>query len=272
MRGTSMELTGQTALITGAASGIGAALARLLAARGCHLALADINAEGLQQVADDLARPGLRVTTHVVDMAQPDVAQPLVDAVVAAHGGLSLLFNNAGVALGGTFEQLTPRDFDWLMQINLHGPISLTRAALPALHQAPEAGVVNISSLFGLIAPGGQSAYCTAKFGLRGFSEALRHELVGTKITVLPVHPGGIATNIAKNAKTSDQVAAKDQARQQRHVEKMLIMPPDQAARIIVDALVRRKRRVLVGKDAKRADLIQRLMPGRYWDVIAKSM
>jgi short-subunit dehydrogenase len=263
-----MDLTGHTALVTGAASGIGEALARLLARKGCNLALADINMTGLETVRDSLANTDVRISTHRIDMAQPAAPADLIDEVQTAHGKLSLVFNNAGVALGATFDRASEKDFDWVMQVNFAGPVRLTRAAMPLLEQAPEAGIVNISSLFGLLAPPGQTAYCASKFALRGFTEALRHELEASPITVLSVHPGGVRTNIASSAKISEGGDPEQDQKQLEELQKKLTLTPDKAAATIIAALERRKGRVLVGNDAWLLDKVQRQMPATYWKAV----
>src|SRR4051794_26549034 len=194
---------GRTCVITGAASGIGAALTLDLAKRRARLALIDRDAEGLARVAELAREIGAQdVSTHVVDLSDGGDRLDLAAEVAERHGGADLLVNNAGVALTGTFDEVSLADFDWLMEINLHAVIRMTKAFLPQLMSRPGAHVVNISSLFGLIAPPTQVAYVTSKYGVRGFSEALRHELAGT-VGVTVVHPGGIRTNIATSARLS---------------------------------------------------------------------
>ena len=206
-----------------------------------------------------------------MDVTDRDAVDALPQAVTQAQGtAANILINNAGVALGGTFAEVKEADFDWLMNINLHAPIRLTRAFLPQMQDMPAAHIINVSSLFGLIAPAGQVAYATSKFGLRGFSEAMRHELVDGPVGVTVVHPGGVSTAIARNARNSTALPTEDAEDELRKIESMLTMPPDQAAALIVDALKRRAPRVLVGKDAKLLDIIQRLMPGTYWARVRK--
>ena len=261
---------GKVALLTGAASGIGAALARRLAGAGCALALVDKDAAGLAATASALAASGCAISSHVVDLADPAAILGLPSAVLDRHGRLDLLINNAGVALGGTFAEVALADVDWLLAINLQAVIRLTHACLPALRTAPAAQIVTMSSVFGLVAPPGQAAYCAAKFGVRGFSEALRHECLGTALGVTLVHPGGVATAIARNARLpagTDPAAAE---RGRVAMERLLTLSPDKAAATIVSAIERRAWRVIVGSDAKALALLQRLMPVRYWSVIAR--
>ena len=266
-----------TAVVTGAGSGIGRALAHGLAARGLDVAAVDIHQDRLDALADEIRSGRTRITTHRMDVADRDAVAAFPDQVAAAHDHpVSMLFNNAGVALGGRFDQVSEADFDWLLDINLHAPIRLTRAFLPRLREAPAARIVNISSIFGIIAPAGQSAYCTAKFGLRGFSEVLRHELEGSSVGVTVVHPGGINTRIARDARTdsaraSGMTDAEIEAAKVRS-QKSLVMPPERAAQQILDAAAARKGRLLIGNDARMAAAIQTLFPVRYHRILQKRL
>jgi NAD(P)-dependent dehydrogenase (short-subunit alcohol dehydrogenase family) len=266
-----MNLAGKTAVVTGAASGIGRAISRSLARRGCHLALADVNEPGLAETAEMAAGAGRRITCHRLDVADRAAIAAFPAVVTAAHPGVDILVNNAGVAIGGTFDQVAEADFEWLVDINFWGVVRMTRAFLPLLKASEDARLVNISSLFGLIAPPGQTAYCAAKFAVRGFSESLRHELEGTRIGVTTVHPGGVATAIAKNARHAKAQTEAELARAQRRYEKLLTMPPEQAGEIIVRAVEQRRPRIIVGSDARNASLIERLFPVTYWKLLAKA-
>ena len=260
---------GKTCVITGAAGGIGAALTLNLAARHTVLVLIDRDAEGLRRVADLSRQSGAKaVDTYVIDLADGGDRLHLAAEVASRHGGADLLVNNAGVALTGTFEQNSLKDFDWLMEINLHAVVRMTKAFLPQLAGRPGSHLVNISSLFGLIAPPGQVAYATSKYAVRGFTEALRHELTGRDVGVTVVHPGGIRTNIAINARLSGPDVDGSQAALARHFsETALTMPPEEAAKLIVAAVQARKPRLVISRAAKVADLVARLTPGRYWNV-----
>lgn len=264
------DFKGRTAVITGAAGGIGRALAVTLATRGTNLALADINEVGLAETAA-LIGNAVRVTCHRFDVADREAIAALPQAVLAAHDGVDILINNAGVALGGTFEQVTEAEFDWLMDINFYGVVRMTRVFLPILKNSRQAQLVNISSLFGLIAPPGQTAYAAAKFGVRGFSQALRHELEAQKSTVgvTVVHPGGVRTGIAANAHIGSGVTAASNGK--RDFDKLLRMMPEEAAAIIVEAIEKRRPRLLVGRDAKIAAFVERLMPAAYWSLLARN-
>lgn len=262
-------MRGGVAVVTGAASGIGAALAGVLAARGCGLALADVNAAGLRNVAAQARSQGVSVSEHRLDVADNDAMAAFPDAVLAEHGRVSVLVNNAGVALGGSFEQVSPADFDWLLSINFGGVVRMTRAFLPLLRREPAAQLVNLSSIFGIIAPPGQTAYAASKFAVRGFSEALRHELEGSSVGVTVVHPGGVRTAIATSARRTGLSNAEIQA-QMEIWAKFLRLDPQDAAERVVRGIERREKRVLVGRDAQRAALIQRLFPVDYWRVLQR--
>ncbi len=263
-------LKDRTAIVTGAASGIGRAIAVSLAKRGCHLALADINEAGLAETARLAGASGVRVSRHHLDVADREAVAAFPSIVTAEHAGVDLLVNNAGVALGGTFEQVSEADFEWLFAINFWGVVRMTRAFLPLLHASEDACIVNMSSLFGLIAPPGQTAYSAAKFAVRGFSQALRHELIGTKIGVLVVHPGGVATSIADSARVPRGICREEAERRRAATKKYLTLPPAEAGEIIVQAIERRKARVIVGGDAKILSLIERALPVSYWRVIER--
>lgn len=267
-------LRGGVAVLTGAASGIGAALAVDLARRGMRLALVDVNAAGLEAVAAQARAAGATVSTHALDVADHAGVAALPAAVLAAHGRVTVLVNNAGVALGGRFEQVAAEDFDWLMSINFGATVRLTRAFLPVLAREPAAQLVNVSSIFGIIAPPGQTAYVASKFAVRGFSESLRHELemAGSTIGVTLVHPGGVRTAISQNARLARNLDAAEVAREQANWRSLLVMEPAKAADIIATGIARRSPRVLVGNDAKGAAIIQRLFPVTYWKHVARDL
>ncbi len=265
-----MQIKDQTAVVTGAAGGIGRAIAVSLARRGAHLALADLKMDDLAETAALAGALGVHVTTHRLDVADAAAVAAFPATVLAEHQGVGLLFNNAGVALGGDFEEVSAEDFEWLFSINFWGVVRMTRAFLPVLRQAKAARIVNISSMFGLIAPPGQAAYSASKFAVRGFSEALRHELAGSNVGVTQVHPGGVATRIAMDARRSSTASPADLARQQARFARLLKMPPAQAGEIIVGGVEREQTRILVGSDAKFGDLAARLSPVGYWKWIAR--
>jgi short-subunit dehydrogenase len=266
------QFAGGTAVVTGAASGIGEALAVRLAARGSHLVLVDRDKDRLGDVADRLrtAHPGLTLATHVADLSDDEQTAALAATLAAEHPETTLLVNNAGVALGGRFDQVTLDEFDWVMAVNFRSVVRLTHALLPVLKSHPGAHLVNVSSVFGIFAPAGQVAYSASKFAVRGFSEALRHELAENAIGVTVVHPGGIKTRIAESARTGSGVSAEEYEQGRKQFAKLLTMPPEVAAAQIMDAIEKRRPRLLIGWSAKVPDVLVRLMPGTYWKLIAR--
>jgi short-subunit dehydrogenase len=270
---TPWNLRGGVAVVTGAASGIGAGLAQVLAGRGMHLALVDRNAQALEAVAAQARARGVQVSTHVLDVTDQAGLAALPAAVLAAHQHVTLLVNNAGVALGGSFLQVKPEDFDWLMSINFGAVVRLTRGFLPLLAREPRAHIVNISSIYGIIAPPGQTAYCASKFAVRGFSEALRHELwtAQSPVGLTVVHPGGVDTNIASSAKVSEQVTAEQREMGRKAWAAAPKLSPLAAAERIAKAVEQREDRLILGKDAERATLMQRLFPVTYYQRIARA-
>ena len=267
-------ISGSAAAVTGAASGIGRALALELAARGCDLALADRDEAGLQQVAAEIARDGKRkVSTHRLDVAEPGQIQEYAAAATSAHPSLNIVINNAGVALLGQFNEIDQAQMDWLFNINFWGTVHGTRAFLPHLARQPAAHIVNLSSIFGIIAPPGQTAYCAAKFAVRGFSESLRHELAmaNSSVRLSVVHPGGVATNIARNSRTGTGVT--DNARRVQAIDRFDAVAkttPAAAALRIIQGIEKNQPRILIGNDARFMDLLQRFRPATYWAVLAK--
>jgi short-subunit dehydrogenase len=263
-------LQGGVAVVTGAGSGIGRALAQKLALAGSALALADVDENGLKETAASLVKKTAEVTTHVLDVADENAVRALADDVVVRHGRVTLLINNAGVALLGTFAEISLDDFRWLMNINFWGTVYGVKYFLPVLKEQAHAQIVNISSVFGLIAPAGQSAYSASKFAVRGFTECLRHELTGSNVSVTSVHPGGIATAIARRARLGTNTPKEAQTRSVTLFERVARIPPEEAANTILSAVEKRSPRVLIGTDAKMLDVLQRLRPGTYWKTMAK--
>jgi short-subunit dehydrogenase len=267
------EIRGATA-ITGAASGIGRALAIELAARGCDLALADRDEAGLQAVAAEIAKTSPRkVTVHRVDVSEPAAIAVFAQAATSAHPGLNIVINNAGVALLGAFSEIDQSQMEWLMNINFWGVVHSTRAFLPHLAAQREAHIVNLSSIFGIVAPPGQTAYSAAKFAVRGFSEALRHELQAAKspVRLSVVHPGGVLTNIVRNSRAG--VGVTDNARRAESIERFDTIAkttPRAAALRIIEGIEKNQPRILIGNDARFMDLLQRFRPGTYWATMAR--
>lgn len=265
-----MRIENGIALITGAASGIGASLAQQLAAKGCNLALVDKDAAGLAAIAQQLGPHGVKVSTHLCDLADRPSLQALPVAVLAEHERINMLINNAGVALVGHTEHVSIADIEWVIAINMAAPIYLCKAFLPILQAQSAAHIVNVSSIFGIIAPAAQAAYSASKFGLRGFSEALRHELAPTQIGLTVVHPGGVRTNIARSARLPKAMDLPEVRQRMEKFNKALRTLPDNAASQIVRAIEKRQSRLLIGEDARAADRIQRLLPSSYWSIISK--
>jgi len=263
---------GGTAVLTGAASGIGLALAGELARRGSHLALIDHNTEGLERLAADLRRQHARlhITTHAFDLGRTGAIPELAEDVFRQHRRITLLINNAGVALGGRFDEVSLEEFEWVQSVNFRAVVAMCKAFLPALRAELHPHIVNVSSVYGLAAPEGQSAYCASKFAVRGFSEVLRHELAPQGIGVTVVHPGGVRTNIANSARVGHGVraSAQEAEAQRQAMNRVLRLDPARAALIILTAVERRSPRVLVGGDAKFIDLLVRVRPATYWTVL----
>jgi len=268
----------KVAAITGAASGIGRALAIELAGQGCHLALSDINEDGLTATAEQVAKAGVRVTTALVDTADRDAVYGWAESVVAEHGQVNLIFNNAGVALGSTIEKTAVEDFEWLMNINFWGVVWGTQAFLPHLRASGDGHIVNISSVFGLFSVPLNGSYNSSKFAVRGFTECLRMELdlEGGPVSATCVHPGGVKTGIAQTARIDASVEEMTGLSVNESVgnfERMLnFNQPDAAAKTILRGVRRNKRRVLVGLDARGADLMVRLLGPFYQKVVVLIM
>nr|WP_148308293.1 SDR family NAD(P)-dependent oxidoreductase [Actinoplanes friuliensis] len=263
---------GRTAVVTGAASGIGEQVAHGLAARGSGLVLVDRDAPRLDKVAGSLRadHPDLSVETLVADLADRAAVIRTAEEIRARHPVLGLLVNNAGVALGGRFDQVGLDEFEWVMAVNFTAPLLLIHHLLPALTAERGAHLVNVSSLYGLIAPAGQSAYSASKFALRGLSEALRTELLESGVGVTTVHPGGVRTRIAESARIGAGVPAGEVEGQQRVFAALLTYPPAKAAADILAGVERRRGRVLVAASAKIPDLLARLLPVSHMRVIGR--
>lgn len=265
-------LTDRTAAVTGAGSGIGRALALRLAADGCHLALADRDAAGLAETAA-LAGSGVRVTTTELDVAEEPAVFGWADDVVARHGAVHLIVNNAGVALSGTVDALPLDDYRWIMDINFWGVVYGTKAFLPHLEAAGEGHVVNLSSVFGIAAQPLMSGYNASKYAVRGFTESLRQDLELTRspVSATCVHPGGIKTGIARSARVHASVTeatGRSADTATAEFEKLFMTTPDTAARTILDGVRRNRRRVLIGPDARVIDAMARVLPTAYQRIV----
>lgn len=263
------SLQDRVAVITGAGSGIGRALAIELSAAGCSLALSDVNEAAVNEVAKQLSDMGRPVIADRLDVADRDAFYAYAEKVHGHYGKVNIVINNAGVAVGATVEDTTYEDFEWLMGINFWGVVYGTKAFLPYLKQADAGHIVNISSIFGIISVPTQSAYNAAKFAVRGFTDALRMELEieNSTVSCTTIHPGGIKTNIARNARMAGDVSkftGSSKADPREDFEKIFRTTAEDAAATIIKGIRNNKRRVLIGGDAVAVDSMQRLMPTGY--------
>ena len=259
----------KVAAITGAGSGIGQQLALNLAKQGCHLALSDINNDGLDMTLSLLEKYPVKVTRQILDVSDKDAVFAWADTVVSDHGKVNVIFNNAGVALSGTVAALKVEDYEWIMGINFWGTLYGVKAFLPHLEASGEGHIVNISSIFGLTAQPLMSGYNASKYAVRGLSESLRQdlELTNSKVSMTCVHPGGIKTNIAKSTRMSDsvnQVLGVSNEDSIKDFEMSFINTAESAAKVILKAVNKNKRRILIGPDARVYDWISRLFPAGY--------
>jgi short-subunit dehydrogenase len=271
-----LKFEGLAAAVTGAASGIGRALSLELAALGCDVAIADVDVPGLEALAEEIRRThSRRVLLQRVDVADLGQVQAFAREAISAFPALSIMVNNAGVALRGDFDEIDLSQMQWLMGINFWGVVHGTRSFLPHLESQPRAHIVNLSSIFGVVAPPGQCAYAAAKFAVRGFSEALRHELAAKKspVRLTVVLPGGVATNIARNAAPGPRLKVTMSAQEAgRRFAQIARTTPQAAARRIVRGIERSEARVLIGSDARLMELIQRFRPVSYWAMMARGL
>src|SRR6266702_535989 len=250
-------LSGGVAVVTGAGSGIGRALAQQLAAAGS---------------AQALGKTSAAVTTHFVNVADEESVSTFAEDAEARHGRITLLINNAGVSLHGDFEEISLEDFRWLMNVNFWGVIYEVKYFLPMLKREPRAHVVNLSSVFGLVAPAGQAPYAASKFAVRGFTEALRHELQGSNVCVSCVHPGGIQTPIARHSRLGSATPASKREENIARFERLARTAPEAAAARILRGVERREERILIGIDAHQIDILQRLRPVSYWKTLSRKL
>ncbi len=258
------------AVVTGAGSGMGRCLAQQLAERGAALALSDVNDRGLAETASLLGAAKGKVTRHIVNVSEEAQVKRFAEEVAAQHGRATVLFNNAGVALLGHFEEISMTDFRWLMDINFWGVVYGTAYFLPLLKKEKRAHIVNTSSLLGFFGAAGQSAYCASKFAVRGFTESLHHELLGTNVGVTCVHPGFVRTAIAASAKEGARASAGLREDSMARFQKVARTAPEVAAAKILRGVERGAMRVLIGADAYFVDMWQRLKPTSYWNLLAK--
>ena len=272
------SFSNKVAVITGAGSGMGRYLAVLLAKAGADVAICEINQTTLAETEKMIKAYPVNVSSHVLDVADKAAIEALPAQVIEQHGHVDMVFNNAGVTVDSSFEDMSETDWDWVMNINLHGVINGTRAFLPHLQKRPEAALINISSIFGMITVPNQSVYHVAKFAVRGFTECLAKELKDSKVQIHCVHPGHIGTNIVTNARINTR---EDTVNPMQEMMGKLIgigstqeemadffrnngMHPSRASNIILNGVLKNKKRIFVGADAKLMDLSQRLFPMHY--------
>lgn len=265
-----LDLAGRTTVITGAAHGMGADIARLLAADGVHLALVDYDRDALTAIAAELT--GTTVTTHVVDLRDDDAVRAASDEISAAHPQINALITCAGSSMLGSLEQLTMEEMRWLIDVNLWGTVSITKALLPALRRAPAAHITHLASIFALAAPAGRIPYSISKFAVRGFSEALRHELENTTVTVGTVYPAGVRTGIILHGRYAAAIPPGVADRAAAAQAAMYHTEPADAAALIVRATRRRRARTMIGREARLVDVLTRLAPTAYWRAMRRSM
>ncbi|MEU1972942.1 SDR family oxidoreductase [Microbacterium sp. NPDC019599] len=258
-----LDVRGRTTVVTGAASGMGAEVSRELARRGARIALVDRNAEGLERLAEEL--DGAGHTTHVVDLTDDEAVLALAADIEASHPHVQALVTCAGSSMLGDVDQLTMEEMRWLMDVNLWGTVNVTKALLPALRREPAAHITHLVSIYGLAAPAGRIPYAMSKYAVRGFTEALRHELAGSTVTVGAVYPAGVKTGIILHGRYAASI---DPAVAQRAAQAQAAMyhtEPADAGRRIAEATVRRSARTMVGREARLVDILARITPTGYW-------
>lgn len=265
------QFRGKVIAITGAASGIGRALAVELAGRGADVALSDVNEEGLAETVAHVERLGRKASSRRLDVASRDEFEAWFPAILEEHGRADGIVNNAGVTVQDTIAELSYEDFEWVMGVNFWGVIYGTKSFLPHLLAQRSGWIVNVSSIFGMIAFPSQGAYNATKFAVRGFTEALCLESRDSGVTICSVHPGGIKTNIVKNARIKHGMTGEledpDDAAAQ--FERMARTTPKKAAEVIADGMENGEHRIMIGQDARMIDRIQRVFPGQYGKALA---
>jgi len=272
------NLKGKVVIITGAASGIGQSLAKVFTEQGSHLFLNDYDPKGLETTVQELrkiAGGSQQIESMSFDVADKEKVQVFADQAQQIFGKVDVVINNAGVALGRlSVEEVSYEDFDWIMGINFWGMVYGSKAFLPLLKQQPEAALVNVSSVFGLAGIAFQSAYCTTKFAIRGFTESLRMEslMMFPQVTIHTVHPGGINTNIAKNSRWNNNISEEERKEFTKSFQKSLKSSPYVTAQQIVKGIQRKKSRILVGSKATLLDRVVRLFPGTYSSTLLKNL
>lgn len=265
-----LDVTGATSVITGAASGMGAEVARRLAAHGARIALVDRNPEGLAAVAASLRTDGH--TTHVVDLTDDVAVTALAAEISGAHPHVQTLITCAGSSMLGNIGQLTMEEMRWLMDVNLWGTVNITQALLPALRRSPAAHITHLVSIYGLAAPAGRIPYAMSKYAVRGFTEALRHELEDTTVTVGAIYPAGVKTGIILHGRYAAAIDPEVARRAADAQAAMYHTEPADAAAKIVAATISRRARTMVGREARLVDVLARLFPTGYWSFMRRPL
>lgn len=262
------HFTDKVAVVTGAGSGIGRALSIELARRGAKLAICDVDTAGLAETEALVSSVGAEVKADHLDVSQRELVLTYADSVAEHFGRVNMVFNNAGIAFTGEVEAMSFKDMDRVMDVDFWGVVSGTKAFLPHLVASGDGHIVNISSIFGLFSVPTQSAYNAAKFAVRGFTESLRQEMIINQrpVKVTCVHPGGIKTNIARNA---EQVEGLDHDQLANSFDKMARTSPEKAANVILKGVEKNKARVLIGADAWVLDKFVRVTGSRYQRTIS---
>ena len=258
------NLTDKVIAITGAGSGIGRSLAIQLAREGSHLSLSDVDADGLKETKN-LISQNINVTTHLVDVADRQQVYDWAKKTVKEHDHVDCIINNAGVASSASIEEIAYQDFDWVFNIVFYGVLYGTKAFLPYLKERPDAHIINISSVNGFTPFPNNGPYNCAKHAVKAFSQTLNQELRGTSVNITSVHPGGIKTNIARNIRSYD--SAEVQQERIERFDRAARTSPDQAAKIIIKGMLKNRKRLLVGNDARVFDILNRLFPQKFADL-----
>ena len=262
------NLKGRVAVVTGAGSGIGRALSILLAEEGCHLAIADINESGLMETRRQIEKPGRKVSTHIVDVSDWEAMTAFSKEVLESYNNVHLLVNNAGVATTDLVEDGLLEDFEWIMGINFWGVVYGCKLFLPHMLKTDRAHIVNLSSIFGLAGIPSQAPYCSSKFAVRGFTESLRAELMDTRVSVSCVHPGGVDTNIEKNARHRRSFDGSSHEELIKEFKQKAYTSPEKAARILLKGIKANKEKIFIGFDSRLIDVITRLFPVYYLKIL----
>jgi len=263
------NFTNKKILITGAGSGIGKCLALQFANLGAHLILTDNNLKNLVSIHEQILTLSADSSYYLVDVSDYPAMQALSDKVFEDHGDIDILINNAGVTLMDHIVDGKLDDFHWVMNINFWGVVNGVKVFLPSLLRQQEAHIVNLSSIFGIMSVPGQAAYNSSKFAVKGFTEALKMELTGTSVKVSSVHPGGVKTAIAENARMGLNITAASKDKLINEFNKSIYTSAEKAAMDIIKGIKKNKRRIMIGWDARIADIIVRLFPSHYEDLMA---